>query len=318
MSAQTPKKAARAKRTASPAPQAHAHTARTYAVSDLAKLTGVTVRNIRAYQTAGLLEPPILQGRLALYDKQHLGRLELIRELRSLGFGLDAIADMLAKVPRSAASPYALIAQMFSRGFFQTEQPERKSMTELTGHWREKASQEQVLALIRNGLYKTAQGAEALNEQTQVDVLSPSLWAIGKQMADLNIPLSTVLDMQEKLIAHCRSLAQAYVDQFVIAMVREVTQSGNATVEALEEVDVPLTPKLLRTIHKLIEQLRPIAIGSVSAAFPVVLQQEFDRDVVERIQRLVQQLRENQGTLDQGLASANKKAAKTRGPGGFF
>jgi DNA-binding transcriptional MerR regulator len=292
MPAQTPKKATRAKLVTGALQPPAGPQARIYTVDDLAKLTGVTVRNIRAYQTAGLLEPPTLQGRLALYDKQHLGRLELIRELRSLGFGLEAIADMLANVPRSAASPYALIAQMFSRGFFQVEQPERKSVTELTGHWHEKASQEQVLALIRNGLYQPIDDTETLNENTQVDVLSPSLWAIGKQMAELNIPLSTVLDMQEKLIDHCRSLAQAYVDQFVIAMVREVTQLSDTTVDELETADVTLTPKLLRTIHKLIEQLRPIAIGSVSAAFPAVLQQEFDRDVVDRIQRLVQQLRE--------------------------
>jgi DNA-binding transcriptional MerR regulator len=292
MPAPPSKKAMRAKPVAAPAPQTAVAAARAYTVDDLAQLTGVTVRNIRAYQTAGLLEPPTLQGRLALYDKQHLGRLELIRELRSLGFGLDAIADMLAKVPRSAASPYALIAQMFSRGFFQVERPERKTVNELTGHWHEKASPEQVLALIRNGLYQPIDDTEALNETTQVDVLSPSLWAIGKQMADLNIPLSTVLDMQEKLIDHCRSLAQAYVDQFVIAMVREVTESGDTTAEQLETADVTLTPKLLRTIHQLIEQLRPIAIGSVSAAFPAVLQQEFDRDVVDRIQRLVQQMRE--------------------------
>ncbi|MEY2840796.1 MAG: hypothetical protein RJB60_3095, partial [Pseudomonadota bacterium] len=142
---------------------------------------------------------------------------------------------------------------------------------------------------IRNGLYRAPEGGNALDKHAQVDVLSPSLWAIGKQMADLNIPLSTVLDMQEKLIDHCRSLAQAYVDQFVIAMVREVTA------EELDATDTTLTPKLLRTVHKLIEQLRPIAIGSVSAAFPVVLQQEFDRDVVDRIQRLVQQLRETKG-----------------------
>jgi DNA-binding transcriptional MerR regulator len=289
MSAPPSKKAARAKPVAAPAPQTAVAAARAYTVDDLAQLTGVTVRNIRAYQTAGLLEPPTLQGRLALYDKQHLGRLELIRELRSLGFGLDAIADMLAKVPRSAASPYALIAQMFSRGFFQVEQPERKTMSELTGHWHEKASAEQVQSLIRNGLYRAPEGGNALDKHAQVDVLSPSLWAIGKQMADLNIPLSTVLDMQEKLIDHCRSLAQAYVDQFVIAMVREVTA------EELDATDTTLTPKLLRTVHKLIEQLRPIAIGSVSAAFPVVLQQEFDRDVVDRIQRLVQQLRETKG-----------------------
>ena len=33
---------------------------------------------------------------------------------------------------------------------------------------------------------------------------------------------------------------------------------------------------------ELFERLRPLAIGSISAAFPVVLQQEFDRSVRQR------------------------------------
>ena len=67
-------------------------------VEELAAATGVTVRNIRAYQTANLLEPPVLQGRLALYGRRHQTRLELIRELRALGFGR---ADLVVAVPKS-------------------------------------------------------------------------------------------------------------------------------------------------------------------------------------------------------------------------
>ena len=51
-------------------------------VEELASRTGVSVRNIRAYQTAGLMPPPRLQGRLGLYDPEHQGKLELIRDLR--------------------------------------------------------------------------------------------------------------------------------------------------------------------------------------------------------------------------------------------
>jgi len=275
-------------------PRAAAH----LTVEELATATGVTVRNIRAYQTANLLEPPVLQGRLALYGRRHQTRLELIRELRALGFGLDAIGDMLTKVPRSSASPYALMAQMFSRGFFQVEQPARKSLSDLTAHWSETATPEQIERMVRNGLYRPVPPDEvAKDASTQppvFEVLSPSLWAIGQQMAELNIPLPTVLDMQEKLIEHTRALARAYVDQFVIAMVREVVKAQELPPsDAVGGDDEPaLSPQLLRTIHSVIERLRPIAIGSVSAAFPVVLQQEFDRDVVHQIQALLKQAKD--------------------------
>lgn len=273
-------------------------------VDELAAATGVTVRNIRAYQTSNLLEPPVLQGRLALYGRRHQARLELIRELRALGFGLDAIGDMLAQVPQSAASPYALLAQMFSRGFFQVEQPALKSLTDLTAHWSETATPEQIERMVRNGLYRPVPPDEVPRDEALADdatpqapvfeVLSPSLWAIGQQMAELNIPLPTVLDMQEKLIEHTRALARAYVDQFVIAMVREVLKAQKLPPHDATsgEEEPPLSPQLLRTIHRVIERLRPIAIGSVSAAFPVVLQQEFDRDVVHQIQALVKQVKD--------------------------
>lgn len=272
-------------------------------VAELSRRSGVSVRNIRAYQTAGLLQPPSIQGRLALYSPGHLSRLEVIRELRAMGFGLDAISDMLAKVPRTSASPYALIAQMFSQGFFQVEKPQRKTVDELTAHWDDVTTEpEQIDRLLRSGLYRPvtadpasvqASSTTTINptEHTEFEVLSPNLWSLGKQMADLQIPLNTVLDLQDKLIEHCRALAQAYVDQFVAAMVREVMQARQAMPDqAWLDSEVELPPTLLRTIHRLIERLRPIAIGSVSAAFPVILQQEFDRDVVDRIQALVKQL----------------------------
>ena len=99
-------------------------------VAELARQTGVSVRNIRAYQTAGLMPPPVLHGRLGLYSGQHKSRLELIREMRHMGFGLEAIGDLLARMPDRAGAEYSLIAQLFSNGFFRVEQPLRKSLAE--------------------------------------------------------------------------------------------------------------------------------------------------------------------------------------------
>jgi hypothetical protein len=45
-------------------------------------------------------------------------------------------------------------------------------------------------------------------------------------------------------------------------------------------------------VLNLFERLRPLAIGSVSAAFPVVLQQEFDRGVHDKLKARVRQQNE--------------------------
>jgi DNA-binding transcriptional MerR regulator len=257
-------------------------------VTELARRTGVSVRNIRAYQTAGLLPPPVLQGRTAWYSPRHLSRLELIRELRQVGFKLETIGEMLERVPKGVDAQYALMAQMFSNGFFQVERPQQKSLQELTAHWGADATQAQLNELIESGLYRAIEPKpeSTTPRQAQFEMLSPSLWNIGKQLADMNVPLETVLEMQSGLIRHTRAIAQAYVDQFIMAMVREATASAiDATTLTDEHGHLALPPNLLRTVHAVIERLRPLAIGSVSAAFPVVLQQEFDRDVLDRIQR---------------------------------
>src|SRR5437763_12662507 len=64
-------------------------------VDQLAQRAGTTTRNVRNYQTQGLLPPPALVGRTGYYDEGHLGRLRLIAQLQQQGFSLAGIAEML-------------------------------------------------------------------------------------------------------------------------------------------------------------------------------------------------------------------------------
>src|SRR5215212_9779594 len=50
-------------------------------IDELARRTRLTVRNIRAYQSRGLVPPPELRGRTGYYSEDHVARIELIREL---------------------------------------------------------------------------------------------------------------------------------------------------------------------------------------------------------------------------------------------
>lgn len=244
-------------------------------VEELAARTGVSVRNIRAYQTAGLMPPPRLQGRLGLYNHEHQGKLELIRDLRQQGFRLDAIKGMLDKTPEGAWSEYSLISELFSTTFFTVEQPKRKRLNEMAAHWQTTATAEQRARLARNGLYRPIDNGE------EVEMLSPALERIGVQLAELNVPLDTVLDLQDELIRHTRAIAKAYVEQLFLTMASAIASMQRESAERGTTPD----PAIVAPIKALFERLRPLAIGSVSAAFPVVLQQEFDRSVQKQLKK---------------------------------
>src|SRR5947209_15316026 len=64
-------------------------------IDALARRSGVTTRNIRAYQTRGLLPPPRMEGRVGYYDDGHLSRLQYVASLQERGFSLAAIQCLL-------------------------------------------------------------------------------------------------------------------------------------------------------------------------------------------------------------------------------
>lgn len=72
-------------------------------VTDLAAMVGMTPRNIRAYQSRGLLFPPEIHGRKARYTGAHVARLKLIASLQREGFTLASIKRLLEH-PDSYAS----------------------------------------------------------------------------------------------------------------------------------------------------------------------------------------------------------------------
>src|SRR4030095_16040316 len=66
-------------------------------IENLSLRSGATTRNIRAYQSRGLLPPPVSRrgARAAFYTAEHLARLRLVNRLQDRGFSLAGIADLL-------------------------------------------------------------------------------------------------------------------------------------------------------------------------------------------------------------------------------
>ncbi|GAB2692966.1 helix-turn-helix domain-containing protein [Thalassiella azotivora] len=66
-------------------------------LEELARATGMTVRNVRAYQARGLLPAPERAGRRSLYGREHVARLRLVQALAAQGLTLRVIADLVAR-----------------------------------------------------------------------------------------------------------------------------------------------------------------------------------------------------------------------------
>jgi DNA-binding transcriptional MerR regulator len=67
-----------------------------------AQLTGLSTRNIRAYQSLGLLPHPQLEGRVGRYDADHVDRLRAIGRLQAQGFSLAGIKVLFDALARGA------------------------------------------------------------------------------------------------------------------------------------------------------------------------------------------------------------------------
>lgn len=71
-----------------------------YRLEDLARISGVSARNIRAYRERGLLDSPRRVGRSAYYDERHLAQLTAISQLLAKGFNSAHIAEFFVALRR--------------------------------------------------------------------------------------------------------------------------------------------------------------------------------------------------------------------------
>src|SRR2546429_555277 len=93
----------------------------------------MTVRNIRAHQSRGLLPPPEVRARTGYYGPEHVARIELIRELQGEGFNLESIRRLLGEQGSGAE---LLRFTRVLREPFEDEEPQIVEAAELAERWR--------------------------------------------------------------------------------------------------------------------------------------------------------------------------------------
>ena len=65
-------------------------------IDELAAAAGTTTRQVRSFQSLGLLPHPELRGRTGIYDDRHRDRLAAIFRLQAAGFSLRSLGVLFA------------------------------------------------------------------------------------------------------------------------------------------------------------------------------------------------------------------------------
>src|ERR1044072_7844157 len=103
-------------------------------IRQLSERTGMSVRNIPAHQTRGLLPPPVVRGRTGYYNDEHVARIALTREMQADGLNLEAIRRGLEGGDGGSATEIFDFTRAL-RAPFEDEVPEIVEAAELAGVW---------------------------------------------------------------------------------------------------------------------------------------------------------------------------------------
>ena len=184
-------------------------------IDELARETGLTVRNVRSHHARGLLPPPEVRGRTGYYGPERVERLRLIRRLQDEGLKLEGIkrllgdsGERLLALKRAAEEP--------------AEAPQIVPAAELIER----------LQLGRGeDMHKLAAKAQKLGilvplGDGNVEVTSPALLAAAEEVVRRGVSLAHALDLIEKVTRHSRAVSKDFVALFMDDVFKPFADAG--------------------------------------------------------------------------------------------
>jgi DNA-binding transcriptional MerR regulator len=208
-------------------------------IDELARETGMTVRNIRSHASRGLLPPPEVRARTGYYGREHVARLRLILELQAAGHSLAGIKHLLTRTDGSTAEDVLGFARSLLAPY-ESEVPEIVELEELAERFGgpdekllEKAVKLGMLVPLGEGRY---------------EVPSPALLRAGELLRELGVETDRALSLLSSISRSTDSIAEQFVKLFL-----ERFWTG-------PDAD-------LADVRAALDQLRPLATETVVALF---------------------------------------------------
>jgi DNA-binding transcriptional MerR regulator len=219
-------------------------------IGELARRTGMTIRNIRAHQTRGLLPPPEVHGRTGYYNEDHVARIELTREMQAEGLNLEAIRRVLESSEGSSREMVDFARAV--RAPFEDETPEIFDADELAGAWGVSAFDPRLLARVEK------LGVVRQLPDGKFEVISPRLQRAGTALIELGVSPRAAIETAEELKDRSEAIARTFVELFVREIWEPFDKAGRP------EADWP-------KVREALDRMRPLASDALLAMFQITM-----------------------------------------------
>jgi DNA-binding transcriptional MerR regulator len=235
-------------------------------IDELARRTGMTVRNIRAHQSRGLLPPPEVRGRTGFYGAAHAKRIELIRELQADGFKLEAISRLLDSAGGSDDEVLSFTRAV--KAPFEDETPQIVTAEELAERFSDAGDKapEMLRRAEKLGLLRPL-------GEGNFEELSPRLGRASDEIRALGIPTETALGVARELRKQADSVAKTFVELFIKEIWEPYEDQGRP------ENDLP-------KVREALERLRPLASEALLAMFQLTMTEAVERRLGRELERM--------------------------------
>ena len=221
-------------------------------VDQLAQRAGTTTRNVRNYQTQGLLPPPTLVGRVGYYDEGHLGRLRLIAQLQDQGFSLAGIAELLKAWEEGRSLADLLGFEQALTAPWTDEEPEFMTIAELVEMFPQAADDPSLgIRAMQLGLIEP--------QDDGFRVPSPTLLRAGAELAAVGVPLVATQDTLAALRDDMARIAARLVGMFERYVWKPFVEAG-------------MPADRLPDVTDALRRMRPLAATTVQATLAQAMQ----------------------------------------------
>jgi DNA-binding transcriptional MerR regulator len=237
-------------------------------IDELAQRSGMTGRNIRQWQTYGLLPPPQRRGRVGIYTEDHLARINRIKELRVQGFPL----DLIRRLPESPGMDVEADVRHLAAG----------ALAPFAGAERVALSRRELDTRLGDGVAGPLQDAGIAESGPDGYTLDGTVLAFLEAATAAGLPAAALARALAKAHDHQRAIAALLLD----AVRDEVWRPF---------VDAGLPSERMRALADTVDRLREIGVAAQSYMFQRALDEVLTGVLVEEAGRLRDQLPRRDG-----------------------
>jgi DNA-binding transcriptional MerR regulator len=238
-----------------------------WTIDELARKAGTTTRNIRSYQTKGILPPPRMVGRVGYYSEGHLARLKYTAGLQERGFSLASIGCLLSAWEEGRSLQDVLGFEQALTAPWSDELPEHFTRQQLEEMFPEIVEDEALVKRSCNVGLLQPDGDGFLAS-------SPRIIRNGAELVAVGMPLSLALDEYERLSHDLTVVAERFVAMFEEFVWEPFVQRGWPIDE-------------LPAVTEALQRLRPAASTSVHAVFAQVMADAVAASSARQVARLM-------------------------------